>query len=177
MFEVLEHISRPRKFLKDVSRVLKGSGYLIISIPNASFQIRKERVFKLLHIRKEEFLATGEHLIHYTRKTIQQLLHNTGFSIIKLENSRMVLGPQANDFKLLKIIYQSIADFTYYLAGYCIGRSLFIIAQKSLRWSKNLKQYRVDSFFCYLCETLIRRNFWTVCLYGSTKRIAKFKYT
>jgi len=70
MFEVLEHIETPRKLLANVRRILKKDEYLVISIPNASFQIFKARIFKLFRIRKEAFLGPSEHVVHYTKNTI-----------------------------------------------------------------------------------------------------------
>lgn len=128
IFEVLEHIEKPREFLMTVRRVLKPGGYLLISIPNAPFQFLKARIFKFLGIRKEAFLGPGEHIVHYTRKTIKQFLRNVGFSIVKIENSRMVLGPRTSDFKFLKLLYQPLADSIFQITGCCIARGLFVIA-------------------------------------------------
>lgn len=130
MFEVLEHIETPRKFLGNIGRVLKNDGYLTCSIPNASFQILKARIFKHLRVRKEAFLGPGEHVVHYTKSTIRNLLNDMGFSILKLENARMVLGPKTSDFGLLKIPYQWLSDIIFKLTGVCVGRGLFVIAKK-----------------------------------------------
>jgi len=59
------------------------------------------------------------------------LLNDIGFSILKLENERMVLGLKTNEFKSLKILYQPISDITFRLTGLCMGRGLLIMAKRS----------------------------------------------
>ncbi|WP_163537041.1 class I SAM-dependent methyltransferase [Gracilibacillus sp. YIM 98692] len=73
LFHVLEHISSPRKFLKNVLKFLKKEGYLIIEVPNVDDH--------LLSISKayNNFYWQRAHLSYFNIKSIDLLLSNFKF--------------------------------------------------------------------------------------------------
>lgn len=57
-FEILEHVTSPEKFLKEIRRVLKKDGFLMISTPNKALASPAGRIKNPFHIKeftKEEF--------------------------------------------------------------------------------------------------------------------------
>jgi 2-polyprenyl-3-methyl-5-hydroxy-6-metoxy-1,4-benzoquinol methylase len=80
---VLEHINSPNETLKEIERVLKKDGVLIIGIPNTNslvFRIFKENWYQL---------DVPRHIINYSDKNLRLLLNRNGFKIRKIRyNSR-----------------------------------------------------------------------------------------
>lgn len=86
--DVIEHIRDPIKLLKDIFRVLKLEGKLILSAPNIRFS---DYLFQL--IVKGHFPITSEnksaydggHIHYFTFSDLKEILRNLGFQIISEE--------------------------------------------------------------------------------------------
>ena len=74
MFNVLEHVDHTSHCLRMVRTILKDTGILVIDVPNN--QVMKWRVNLL---RKWPSLDLGEHINHFTPKTIDLLMELNGF--------------------------------------------------------------------------------------------------
>lgn len=80
--EVIEHLEYPQKALKEIHRVLRKDGLLLLLFPNdLVFKIARLLTFKL----KEAFYDPG-HLKQWTPWEIRHLLNGIGFKIIKQES-------------------------------------------------------------------------------------------
>ncbi|MDI3501051.1 MAG: hypothetical protein PWP22_822 [Thermoanaerobacter sp.] len=84
--DVIEHVIDPRFLIKEIYRVLKTGGILIISTPN----IRDWKyLFSLIFKGKfpktsdDTELWDGGHLHYFTFKDIEELLKSNGFKIVK----------------------------------------------------------------------------------------------
>ncbi len=78
MWHVFEHIYKPNEELKEINRILKDEGFLIIAVPNINslgFKICKMNWFHL---------DAPRHLYHYTPITIKKILNKNGFRILKI---------------------------------------------------------------------------------------------
>lgn len=75
LFSALEHTNEPRATLVEARRILKPGGTVIIQVPNAaSYQARM--------FRGDWFaLDAPRHRYHFTPKTLERLLEQTGFKI------------------------------------------------------------------------------------------------
>ena len=87
--EVIEHLSDYRKALREIYRVLKPNGSLILIFPN-------DRIFKIVRILtfkfKEAFYDPG-HVRQWTPKIIKQALKQLGFKIANIENLPFYFWP------------------------------------------------------------------------------------
>jgi len=75
---VLEHRSDPNGELREIHRILKDGGILLLSTPNINslqFKISRERWFGL---------DLPRHLYHYSHKTIISMLKKNGFNVVKV---------------------------------------------------------------------------------------------
>jgi len=78
MFDVIEHVADPAQFIELVSRVLKPSGWLIITTP-------KFDSFLARFMGKHWYCIFPAHIHYFTSKSLHQVLHQSGFKIV---NSR-----------------------------------------------------------------------------------------
>lgn len=79
MWHVLEHLHNPSDILKEISRILRPTGILVIAVPNfGSFQ---SRLFK-----KHWFhLDLPRHLHHFDKLSIENLLTKYNFNIVEFD--------------------------------------------------------------------------------------------
>lgn len=75
--EVIEHIEKSEQFIKEIRRVLKKKGHLLISTPNYAFFGVRLKILLGLQIPDE-----GYHFRFFTYKSLINLLKKEGFSII-----------------------------------------------------------------------------------------------
>jgi SAM-dependent methyltransferase len=75
VWHVLEHVYSPRAMLKEVGRILKPGGTLLVAVPNfGSWEARWSR-------RHWFHLDVPRHLTHFTPDTLSQALEDAGMSI------------------------------------------------------------------------------------------------
>ncbi len=77
LMQVFEHLRDPRKFMLELSRIIKQGGNLYIAVPNAASIWR--RVFGLNWV--SGWFAPF-HLFHYTKPALDRLAREFGFSAI-----------------------------------------------------------------------------------------------
>ncbi|HEC35768.1 MAG TPA: class I SAM-dependent methyltransferase [Anaerolineae bacterium] len=80
LWNVLEHLHNPRQTLREVRRILHPDGILALSVPNGGSL--DARLFGPYWIG----LDPPRHLYTFTRKTLEQLLVQTGFRILQVRH-------------------------------------------------------------------------------------------
>lgn len=78
LYDVLEHIPNLKPFLKEIRRVLKPGGFLVVQSPNVesyAFQILKTNW---------NWLLVPNHLWHFSKKSLSNVLEENGFTIKKV---------------------------------------------------------------------------------------------
>lgn len=76
---VLEHIAEPSELMKEVYRILKPSGELIICVPN--FSAYSSILFKQFWAG----LLIPEHLQHFNQKSLEKIVNSVGFENIAVK--------------------------------------------------------------------------------------------
>ncbi len=80
MTDVFEHISEPRPMLREIRRILKADG--ILKVPNGPFNVFKLRVLTALgRLSMLDIFDSYEHVVHYSSRTLRQMLEREGFRV------------------------------------------------------------------------------------------------
>lgn len=86
MIDVIEHVYNPAEYLKEIWRILRKEGVLIISTGDASsINSRIKRI-------NWELLSPPWHLSYFTRRCLIKQLIRTGFTIVKFETNDNLVG-------------------------------------------------------------------------------------
>lgn len=80
MWQVLEHLSDPKRVLREAARILKPGGILAVSTPNI-----RGIGWKLLH-EDWEAIAPKVHINLFDSKSLEKLVVNCGFKTRKIES-------------------------------------------------------------------------------------------
>lgn len=86
--EVVEHVENPSFFLREINRVLKDKGKLIISTPHACYYWE---IIRNLFFSSIESIDVGEHLSNWNILDFERLLRKNGFSIKKKYGSVLII--------------------------------------------------------------------------------------
>ena len=76
LWHVLEHVRAPRAMLKEVSRVLKPGGVLLVAVPNFGSSEARWTGPGWFH------LDVPRHLTHFTPRTLKSALNNAGLQLM-----------------------------------------------------------------------------------------------
>lgn len=84
-FEVLEHLQDPGNYLKEVQRVTKPGGLILMSLPNIASFISRVRL--LLGILPPAIANDPTHVSFYRKQDIKNLIKNLGLTAIFIPTS------------------------------------------------------------------------------------------
>lgn len=109
--DVLEHVNNEEKILREIYRVLKKKGYLILSVPNKglfsfldpdNFYINFPRIHNFLYriVKKGKFDLKKEYHRHYSVGDIKNIL-GSNFDIIKIKRNGLIVYPIVRLFEIL----------------------------------------------------------------------------
>ena len=77
--DVFEHITEPREFLESAKRLMKPSGLLYVKVPNARWNLLKQRLARRLgRVPPHGIWDSYEHVVHYTDDTLSAMLRAAG---------------------------------------------------------------------------------------------------
>ena len=85
LWDVIEHIRNPLDYLLEMRGVIRPGGLVYISTPNGLAKLWKLKLYKLLSIDidlRGEFMP-WEHVFHYSPRSLEYLLRNSGFKMLK----------------------------------------------------------------------------------------------
>jgi 2-polyprenyl-3-methyl-5-hydroxy-6-metoxy-1,4-benzoquinol methylase len=87
VLSVLEHVNRPREFLRHVARLLKPGGATYLIVPNVA-----SLATRVLHERAATFDGRN-HLLYFSSATLRDLLAREGFEVVALRTRVASLDP------------------------------------------------------------------------------------
>lgn len=80
LWHILEHTTDPKEFLIQVNRLLRPGGILAIEVPNIGSNVAK------VCGQNWELLAPREHLFYFNQDTLNGLLRDAGFGILRTQS-------------------------------------------------------------------------------------------
>ncbi|MCW4051990.1 MAG: class I SAM-dependent methyltransferase [Candidatus Bathyarchaeota archaeon] len=152
MFDVLSHLRTPSKDLKEINRILKVGGLLILETGNKGEFRSKESVEKW-----SDSWGSPEHLFHYSKKALMILLQKTGFAVLEIDTYPMFPSILIERI-LLKIVGRSPGFQREFSAGSLdLKRYLMILCSYAYLFLKYqpcnlLKNLNVDSTMVLCCK-------------------------
>ncbi len=112
--EVLEHLLDPRKALKNIYRILKPGGLLLVSVPNP------QGLRRFLFDFHDEFIGLkDEGDIHYhygTAKQWQILFEKEGFKTMHIEGLSLPLIHRFKALAFIRQLFKRFADTFFIIA-------------------------------------------------------------
>jgi SAM-dependent methyltransferase len=87
VLSVLEHVNRPREFLRHVSRLLAPGGATYLIVPNVD-----SLATRVLHERAATFDGRN-HLLYFSPRTLRDLLAREGFEVVAMRTRVASLDP------------------------------------------------------------------------------------
>ncbi|MCH8004062.1 MAG: class I SAM-dependent methyltransferase [Nanoarchaeota archaeon] len=82
IFDVIEHVPNPKKTILQIKNLLKPGGIISITTPNIG-----SLPAKILGKKWEEVRRVREHIYYFSDKTLNRLLKESGFKILKIESA------------------------------------------------------------------------------------------
>lgn len=95
--QVLEHISDPLTALREIQRILKPDGWLILSVPNEGTWLKKIQYRYI----QPNLLTSSDHVNFYTQKTLKQQMEMVGYKIPLIETIGFYFPHQGISRRLL----------------------------------------------------------------------------
>ena len=102
--EVMEHIFNDSDFLQSARRVLKPSGFLILTVPNLLFGVNR---LLMLFGQMPKFAYAPYHYHFYNKRELAGLIEEAGFEIEKITSSHVLFSTRRNK---LGAIFEWLGD-------------------------------------------------------------------
>jgi SAM-dependent methyltransferase len=90
--DVIEHLPRPKESLREILRVLRPGGELLLSVPNFGHWYPRSRVLLGLFGYDRRGILDDTHLRFFTRSSLRRLVRNAGFDVVEERATGLPLG-------------------------------------------------------------------------------------
>jgi 2-polyprenyl-3-methyl-5-hydroxy-6-metoxy-1,4-benzoquinol methylase len=122
MWDVLEHLPRPRPLLRHLSSLLKPTGFLFLQTPNWPFQIARARATLMLDrkmVPNKDYLQPKDHVNDYSRRSLGDLAAQTGFNAPSFEILQPIMSVGGRESRIgvaAKIGLYRLSQLTWHLS-------------------------------------------------------------
>jgi 2-polyprenyl-3-methyl-5-hydroxy-6-metoxy-1,4-benzoquinol methylase len=127
MWDVIEHLQSPRRYLQRISEILRPGGLLSITTPNI-----RSLSFWLLGVNWSE-VGPNDHLYYFTPRTLARLLDECGFSIYTMSTMAVeaVVWRQWLKYQRLHPLAPLLRNLSLPITNrLLLGDELYVIAQR-----------------------------------------------
>lgn len=93
VIEVLEHLPEPRQMLREIRRIVRPGGVIVVGVPNVS-----SLGVAVLHEQARTF--NRNHLIFFNEATLTRMLSEEGFEVVKAMTTVSVLDSVLNALQM-----------------------------------------------------------------------------
>lgn len=90
--DVIEHLPRPAQTLRDLARLLRPAGQLLLSVPNFAHWYPRSRVAVGMFGYDRRGILDDTHLRFFTRATLRRMVLSSGFDILEERTTGLPLG-------------------------------------------------------------------------------------
>ena len=130
MFDVLEHLTDPKKIISDAKKLLKKSGLIYVYVPNWDCASRILMSEKNCH-----FIWPTHHLTYFTPKTLSDFFKRLKLKVIDWETQGLDLSDykwfQNNNKKKVSLTDKEIDILQFYINSAGHGKNLRMLFQKN----------------------------------------------
>ena len=120
--DVIEHLSRPGHMLREMCRVLRPGGQVLLSVPNFAHWYPRMRVATGLFGYDRRGILDDTHLRFFTRATLRRLVRASGFDILEEKASglplRAISGSDGHRLRIARKSDQALVRARPTLFGY-----------------------------------------------------------
>ncbi|MDD5432293.1 MAG: class I SAM-dependent methyltransferase [Candidatus Omnitrophica bacterium] len=117
MWDVIEHVSNPRDFIRKANMILNENGVLAMRFPGATFHRIKSVFLKLFRQGKGNVYSPVIHLNFFSPVTIRKMLSEESFDIIETYTTTPEGLGSKGLLRIMRITWGKIAYFIARLTG------------------------------------------------------------
>jgi SAM-dependent methyltransferase len=135
MWDVLDHIPQPDPVLAHCHALLRDGGVLFIRTPNASTQLLRSRVMKMVQPDQRHLFAT-DHPHFYSMRSIRTLLKRNGFASVSFTHLHPIGSVSGTGWKaavvgpLKTMSFHALRALAVSSGGHLNFDNLFVVAHK-----------------------------------------------
>jgi 2-polyprenyl-3-methyl-5-hydroxy-6-metoxy-1,4-benzoquinol methylase len=112
LYDVVEHFPNPKNELKEIWRILKPGGWLIIETPNI-----ESISVKFLYGPNSDLVQPHAHLVLFSKSTIRRILQTVGFRVTKMRTFPLT----RTFYAYLRMVVRRLTKIPLRTLGYRIG--------------------------------------------------------